>query len=512
MEDIVSQSYSDTSSSKDLVEGQWDIDSSQNFSIQVATSNEREQSIARKKKRQLEKRLRDSKMMASHTMESVPEEEQLDSGHQSGGVSMKDLLLATSSLNVDVNWDVDDHLPISPSISSSQPAQSVLSSLPGESPVLKYSTSDMTFPELVELAEHIPVDHSTPKGTKMKLYDRIRDVAGAVLETVPEADDIESQTSPTSENDSSVGNSKTPSKSPMSWFRRSVTPNKPPLSESVQSSAGGSIEKTKSSGSRSFSLFGKGSKRQDPWERAKEFNPLSPLKRYRRGEHGQLVPRRFKLLQDGSEDENEIEASDEDENHDYSETLLLDGSNEIDESPDDPSMGGITATPERHRPPKLDLNDLEDDEDDYSDRSDEVETPLVAHPVPSTQGVPLVYGQGMVYGQDPDGFALTNYNKRFGVVGSSSSDPSQEDPPTASEHRRTVAALMKSLAKEKGGNKKKKKNKHKSALRQMGSPRRSIAGRVSFMELPVESNEDAVILGSMDVADSNTELEWGNMI
>ena len=514
LESMESQSFSNTSSTRDHVTWDGDGESEQNLWLRTKGTNSSEESSARKRKRLLERRLFDIKERnGPSSLKTLHEVGSSFDGLQSE-ISMQDLIMASSQLRGNVQSD-------GAQVRRSQFGPYYSRASPG----VKLSTGEMDTSELIALGERIAVEQ-TPQRTRKKMYERMSDISGTIVDmpdtkrsaalATPNSENDFSQAnskSPgmNSENDPSQANSKTPSKS-LGWFRRIATPDKPALSESKQSRP--DIENTRSSGSRSLPLFGR-SKRQTLWEKAKEYRQLSPSKRYRRGEDGHLVPRRFPQQQSNDE-ESHFECSDSgEESNDEAETLLLGNSSDGGQNLGNPRAPGSTS--QKHRPPKLDLKTLE--ASNYTDNDREVETPLSAHPVPGSTAMSLVYGQGMVYGQDPDGFALSSYHKRFGVVASprkilsqSYSDPSQQDPPTASEHRRTIAAAQNSKKKKT----RTKKRRSSSGMRQLHSPQTNSVDYVSFkdtgIEIPIDGNEDVVILGSMETSDSNLELEWGNVI
>ena len=197
-------------------------------------------------------------------------------------------------------------------------------------------------------------------------------------------------------------------------------------------------------------LFGR-NKAEAEWDQAGDIVPVSPRKRYRRGDRGQLVPRHFARVQseDTCQQDSQRESRDEEDTHEESsETAMKQGEAEhviVD------SHAILGIAPSKPRPAMLDMRDLNesDPSDDDTNQNDEIETPLMMHPLASDhESNNLTYGRDMVYGQDPDGFELTTTHTRRRTVDienprianikqQQKNKAKNGDPPTAAEHRRT---------------------------------------------------------------------------
>jgi hypothetical protein len=406
--------------------------------------NSSDDSVARQRKRKLEKNFQDVKRKTgTQAMQTLVEEEQLNQG-PGMGLSMKDFILPTCSLGSGAYPSTMSYPAEFPPLSS-YPSQ-FKSTLPPEvdQPSSANSREDpkkMTPSELFDLGEHISVGGTPHHSGKQKVYDRMSDVSGTILEAIPDTDtqkinpkvshDHGDQDPLVDVNDHTSRGGRKEGKPP-GWFLKGERAEKQPPHQS------------KGSG-RPLSLFGR--KKNKSWDENVDFSQISPNKRYRRGERGQLVPRRFARIQsnddddDDDDDDSYIASSDDydddDDNMDDPSVLLLPGIS------DDSGKLGISS--QKNRPPMLNLNDIEESSSDYyPDQGGEgVETPLPNNPFATagaTDGLPMTYGRGMLYGQDPEGFELQNNGKK----------QQYQDPPTASEHRRTVLAA---------------KKKNKSALR-----------------------------------------------
>lgn len=452
LDDLDSQ-LSDFSGVKDSVEVKWD-GRSRHPSMPSIEENSSSESLARQRKRKLERKLQESKgKLGSHIMETLSENEQVNVQPRSG-LSMKDFILPTCSLGGEVlntgSYTAQFNSILSPEGEASSPGLPIL------------DKKKMTPSELFDLGEHIPVE-MTHYHSEKKVYGRISDVSGPIVEADVDINSRRTDTTTVKINQEAAEDPDHPfleedenKVKSSGWFRRGQTTEKQPESNFTKT--------------RNLSLFGR--KKNIPWEDNVDFSQISPNKRYRRGERGQLVPRRFAH---GDSDDEESQIASQDCYMDDPSLILLPAVSSSE------SGHNSKSSSQKSRPPKLDLNVL--DECDYSDPEDRAETPQFNRPNGTPEALPMTYGRGLLYGQDPDGFALTNANKRL---------PEHLDPPTASEHRRTVAA---------------KKQEKKSALRKKDSPRRlSKEDRVSFSKRTMEFSNDAFMLGHVESNNS------GNMI
>eukprot|EP00934_Nitzschia_sp_Nitz4_P004304 Nitzschia sp. Nitz4//scaffold52_size167869//65084//68010//NITZ4_002273-RA/size167869-snap-gene-0.224-mRNA-1//-1//CDS//3329554026//4294//frame0 len=424
---------------------------------------------ARENKRRLEQCLKDSKRRTHDTSTGA------DTA-STNSVSLQDLVKASSRWTRGASNDNDarSHL----ASHSSHPGTGIGSA---------DSKEELGKAEMVALAEIIPVQDPTPRnvddGTqKRPVYENVCDIPGVVIDAVEDRDDIAS---------SIRGGNNVLSAKTSSW-RSFATPPRHENNNKINARRLPD-RRVWSAGSASIlrkTLFGKkGNSLGESEETNNRF--LTPSQRYRLSNQGHLVPRRL----------TEQMASPIAESSPGSQVSSLGG--------EDSHLLGIT--PQKFRPPQLDINHLDDetvhDETEELAERDNVETPLAVHPLPSTLHAALldssrgrlsfhtkspsahtIYGQGMIFGQDPDGFTLSSYYSK-GLVGGSEGRPSycdpppvvttQKDPPTATEYR----------------SKSQKK------------------GRSNTMELAVADREDVVILGSIRKGTkAEMELEWANMI
>ncbi len=490
LDDLESQSKG---SSKDFVEVQWDEQSTKSLSINIEKTSS-EESLARKRKRKLEKKLQESKRKAAcQAMQTLLENEEWKEGSRRACLSMKEFIVHSSSFDDEFQkrgWQEHPSRSYSSQFLSINPSESNQYSPAQPSP-------KMSEFELFEMAQRVPVA-GTPENTAKKVYNRMSDISGTIVEE-PNVEAAYSEETENAQEEVVNANSMTRKKQRRSsgWFRKVMTPEKPQFKDNS--------ERAPNSRGRTFGLFGRNN-RPRAWDQNSDSCPLSPSKRYRRGGRGQLVPRR--LARGQPDDENSLAShidSTDDENYEHFGNILIGGArgSPRGEGLCSPDVLGIAA--EKQRPPMLDLKDLE--EADHSENDEDVECPLVTHPPPSSQELHMTYGRDLLYGQDPDGFELTTHNRRNRTINTGSRVPGlmsqsssqSDDPPTASEHRRIISARRKA---------------RRSALRKKDSPRRVEAERVTFYKKTIEFpvNEDSIILGSIDTNDSELELEWGNMI
>lgn len=413
-------------------------------------------------------------------MQTLLENEQLD-GAPSSGFSMKDFIMPSCSLGGEVYPSASYRAQFNSMLS---PDSDQSSSIIKQPPIM----DQMPPFELYEQADRILVEE-TPQYSGENIYGQMNNVARPVPEENREINQEEEDTnnsfsldrSPLVDADNSPSQDVDKKKTKSSiWFRKGQAAKKPTVPNPSNNS---------------LSLFGR-KKKTNPWEENVDFSPISPNKRYRRGQRGQLVPRRFHRDHSVFEDEDSHVASSADgadgEMDDPSIVLL----------PGTSSESAGTGSAPKARPPMLNLNELE--ESVYSEDQDAAgvmaESPLHYHAgvgIHINAASAMTYGRGMLYGHDPDGFALTNATKKL---------PEYMDPPTASEHRRTVAAAAAAQTK---NNETKKPNNNKSALRTKDSPRRlSKEDRVSFSE-----RDDTVLLVADESRDSSTaKLRWEDSI
>lgn len=478
--------------------------------VQFPPSSQRE-SRARQHKRLLEQKLEESKKRSR-----VFGKGETDDG-SSIALSMQDIIYASTSLEEGFSV-APSKCPTSPGNGDESESYSMLS---GDDTVKK---------EMLALAERIAVE-DTPKSQKngKLIYNRVSDIPGVLLERIDENRAEDDAGSVVVEAEPKVNSFRKAILS--NWLRNGATPQRMSM-VSAPSGGVGDPESTASNSQREGlgglrrSLFGS-TNRHTNWQQEEKKGLISPNKRYRLSERGHLVPSRLSRRDGQGGEENS--AKDE---------------NDEPTTPTGNESQVLGITPQKNRPPMLDLNELDLETDDEYDN---VETPLVVHPLPSTlnsvrantgfgsstwlgnvRGSPslqTVYGQGMVFGQDPDGFTLSSYysNARSVQVGGANlarfSDPppvvtAQRDPPTASTQRRRHTMHTKERKHSKKGNQKLGDHRgHRSHDKSNSQLHKKESNSRNVLELQVENNQDAIILGSMDAESIyNMELEWGNMI
>ena len=430
LEDLESQT-SDLSGIKDSVEVPWD-GRSKYPSMPIIAESSSSESHARKTKRQLEKKFQDIRRLnpGSQVMHTLKEEDESNETTRVG-LSMKDFLMPSCSLGGG-GYNAASYAAQFNSIHSPENSQSIK------------DNQKVTISELYDLGEHFPIEGPP---YQFESYNSLGDVTGEILEhdrenckTKGDQDhDVMAESfSPSKDENKNLSKS-------LGWARNVEPSDKEPQPYSTKT--------------RILARFGR--KKKNQWDENVDISPISPDKRYRRGERGQLVPRRF--AREHADDGQGIHIASSDCDMNDPSIVLLPGPS-IDESE---ANSGSSA--QKNRPPMLNLNDLEESEesDQFSEKEEEFDVSLNSQPSGIIGALGMLNVRGIQHGQDPDGFALTKVNSRLAEY---------KDPPTASEHRQTIAA---------------QRLERKSALRKRGSPKRLRKDdRVKF-----KNKDDKVPLG-----------------